>query len=363
MSFSFDDKKVLLILNYGGLGGSERQALGLARYLSEKKNCQVKILQVYNGFQTEEYKSYAQYCHIQEILHYGEPYLIFKKEWSFKNFKRLKWSLQYLWKLRKGVKAHNPDIIIPFLNVPSKLGYYLYKTLPTVKITFWHQLGLDVVKGDWFETIAAYKIPFVIANSVNCFELFETQYKISKQKLNLLPQYLTLAKVDKDKGYLRKLFKVPKNAVVIGMVAQYRSDKYFDLLLDAYYHLINKLKVETHLVLLGNKANSHYSLEIYNNLNKKVKEYKLESQVSILSNIPVEDVLNIMDIGVLMSKIEGMPNSVMEYMLYELPVIATDHIGTKHIRNFEGKQNSETFLRFNLPDYVSKLEQIVNQYL
>ncbi|MFY0714758.1 glycosyltransferase [Seonamhaeicola sp. NFXS20] len=388
MSFSFDNKNVLLVLNHGGLGGCERQALGLARYLTQKKDCQVTILQIYSGFQTEEYKAYAKCCHVKEILYFGEPYLIFRKEWSFKNIKRLKWSFQYLWKLRQGVKPYKPDIIIPFLNVPSKLAYYLYKSLPSVKVTFWHQLGADTRKGDWFETIAAHKTPFVIGNAPNCFEMFQTQYKVSKNKLNLLPQYVTLEKVAKDSNSIRTSLGIPVNCVVIGMIAQYRSDKYFDLLLDAYHQL--HVDIDIHLVFLGNKNNNASSLQIFNDLNEKVKKLKLEDRVSVLSNIPVEDVLNILDIGVLLSQMEGMPNSVMEYMLYSVPVIATNHIGcqqlltnseflipndidllkeklkklidSKEIRMKEGNFNRNRILKFNLPNYVCELEKIINKY-
>ena len=40
-----------------------------------------------------------------------------------------------------------------------------------------------------------------------------------------------------------------------------------------------------------------------------------------------------MDVGLLISEIEGMPNAVMEYMLYGLPVIASDHPGCKYLLN------------------------------
>jgi len=389
MNFSFNDKNVLLILNYGGLGGAERQALGLARYLTKKKDCQVKVLQIYSGFQTEEFNEYAKKCHIDEILYFGDPYLFLKKEWSFTNIKRLKWSLQYLWRLRNGLKSNKPDIIIPFLNVPSKIAFFLYKLLPSVKITFWHQLGLDVVKGDWFETIAASYTPFVIGNAPNCLDIFQEQFKASKSKLNLLPQYLTLEKVNKDSKDLRTSLGIPINRVVIGMIAQYRTDKYFDLLLEAYRQLY--LDVDTHLVFLGNKDNNESSLRIFSDLHRKIKKNELEGRVTVLSNIPVEDVLNIIDIGVLLSQIEGVSNSVMEYMSYGIPVLATNHPGTKillgdseflipndielikkslkklinseGVRKSEGRNNSSKILNFNASNYVCKLEQIINHYL
>ena len=34
-----ENKNLLIILDYGALGGAQRQALGLSKYLTEKRNC------------------------------------------------------------------------------------------------------------------------------------------------------------------------------------------------------------------------------------------------------------------------------------------------------------------------------------
>jgi glycosyltransferase involved in cell wall biosynthesis len=175
------------------------------------------------------------------------------------------------------------------------------------------------------------------------------------------------------------------------MIAHYRLDKYFDLLFDAYLGVLKKAEVKIHLVILGNKENDTASLNIYKNLRKRVKENKLENSVSILSNIPVVNVLNILDIAVLVSQIEGMPNSVMEYMAYGIPSIVSNHPGCKQLlgeseylienkvdslqaklsklisnkeeRALEGSLNLERIKKFNLPSYVENLEKIIAKYL
>ena len=57
------------------------------------------------------------------------PAQVSKIEFSIKNLKRFKWSIQYLLKMRKGLLPYKYDIIIPFLNFPSKVAFYLYKLL------------------------------------------------------------------------------------------------------------------------------------------------------------------------------------------------------------------------------------------
>ena len=382
---------VLIMLHYGALGGAQRQALGLAKYLAEEKNCNVDLFLMHSDFQTKEFKEYVQESGIRNTCHFGEPYLYLPKEWSLKNIKRIRWNYKYLYKVRKGLSPHNYSLVIPYLNHTSKLAYFIYKMIPSVKFTFWHQLGLDIIKKDWIEEVVRKNIPCVIGNAPNCYDIFEKELPIPKSKFHLLPQYLTLDAVKLDKQQQRKELKIPDDAIVIGMIAHYRVDKYFDLLFDAYVSIQKKSKIKVHLVLLGNKDNDIASLNIYENLRTRIKENNLEDSVSVLSNIEVIKVLNILDIAVLVSQIEGMPNSVMEYMSYGIPSIVSNHPGCKQLlenseylipndiktlelkleklinnkleREQEGKENLKRIKKFNLPSYVSRLEDIISKYV
>lgn len=380
-----------MILHYGALGGAQRQALGLAKYLVEERNCNVDLFLMHSDFQTKEFKEFTVEAKIRNTYHFGEAYLYLPYEVSYRNLRRIKWNISYLLKVRKGLIPNNYEISIPYLNHTSKLSYFIYKMIPSIKTTFWHQLGLDILKKDILEKYIAHNIPFVIGNASNCLDIFKKEYPLPAAKLNLLPQNLTLQKVLKNKVEIRKSLKIPNEVITIGMIAHYRVDKYFDLLFDAYLGVLKKTEVKIHLILLGNKENDTASLHIYKNLRKRVKENKLENSVSILSNIPVVDILNILDIAVLVSQIEGMPNSVMEYMAYGIPCIVSDHPGCKQLlgtseylienkidtleaklsklisnkeeRDFEGSLNLERIKKFNLPSYVENLERIIAKYL
>lgn len=387
---NLSNKRILLVLHQGALGGAERQALGLSKYLTEQRNCKVDLLLTFSEETTKEFDSYVKECAINNIFHFGSPYLFCKKEISLKNIKRLKWSIQYLLKLRKGLKEHKHDIIIPFLNFPSKVSYYLYKLIPSVKFTFWHQLGLDSISLDIFESIAVNNIPCVIGNASNCLDMFKSPYNIDNKKLNVLPQYISLTKESGDKKDLRNKFNIPEKAIVIGMVAHYRPEKYHDLLLQSFVKL-NKDHDNIHLVFLGNRDNTGTTEQKYTNLLGVIENENLRDQVSLLSDVKVQDVLTIMDIGVLMSRIEGTPNAVMEYMLYGLPVVTTSHpgcislfensefiienkveilseklnklIGSEVLRISEGHSNSEKIKSYDVASYVVKLEAIMSKTL
>ena len=382
---------ILIILHYGALGGAQRQALGLAKFLTEEKNCNVDLFLMHSDFQTNEFKEFSKKSKIRNIYHFGEPYLYLPYEISFRNLRRVKWNISYLLKIRKGLKMNNYRIIIPYLNHTSKLAYFIYKIIPSIKVTFWHQLGLDILKKDFIEKHVANNIPFVIGNASNCFDIFKNEYPLPEHKLNLLPQYLTLDVKKKDRNKILEQLKISSDTIIVGMIAHYRKDKYFNLLLDAFFEVEKKTNQSIHLILLGNKENDNASLLIYEKLVKKVKAYGLENKISVLSGIDVVDVLNVLDISVLVSQIEGMPNSVMEYMAYGLPAIVSNHPGCKQllgnsgylipndqtvlenkleklINNFEdrvneGEINLKRIEKFNLPWYVSELENIISKYV
>jgi glycosyltransferase involved in cell wall biosynthesis len=213
---------------------------------------------------------------------------------------------------------------------------------------------------------------------------------VNPEKLNILPQYLSMEFKHRDKQLLKTQFGIPQESIVIGMIAHYRPEKYHDLLLNVFEKL-NQKHQSIHLVFLGSKGNTSNTIEKYNDLFQKITEKNIFSKVKLLSDVLAEDVLTVLDIGVLMSRIEGMPNAVMEYMLYGLPVVATNHPGcvellkdsiflieneesqlysaldalivSKTIRNTEGTRNLENIKSYDMASYIEKLEVIINNSL
>ncbi len=385
VDFSFQNKTIVLMIKVAMLGGAERQALGLADFLIKNYNCKVHLIATHSNQSTKEFHEFALACGINEIHYFGEPSLTIRKEFSILNLKRTFRALKYIKRVKTEVSKFHPDVIIPFLNTPSKIATLIYKSVGA-SITFWHQLGLDNYTFDLLEKRAIKNAPFVIANAQNGLEIFQNHYKVAKERLFVLPQYVSIKKTILNKSILKNKFGIPNDALVIGMIAHYREEKYQELLIQSFNNIDSNKKI--HLVFLGNKDNNIKTLEKYNSLIQLSKELNCFKKISFLSGETVEEVLNCLDIGVLVSEVEGTPNVVMEYMLYGLPVISTHHLGCKHLlypsdfliendekilteklalliednvkRKIEGDANGIKIEDFNIENYIYKLTAIIN---
>ena len=383
--FSFQNKTVVLMIKVAMLGGAERQALGLADFLIKNYNCKVHLVATHSNHPTKEFHEFSIACGINEIHYFGEPSLTIHKNFSLLNLKRTFRALKYINKMQSEVAKFHPDIIIPFLNTPSKIAALIYRSV-RAKITFWHQLGLDNYTYDLLEQKALNQTPFIIANAANGLEVFQHHYKIPNEKLFVLPQYVSIKKTGLDRNSLQNKFQIPDDAIVIGMIAHYRIEKYQELLLQSFSEIKTEKKI--HLVFLGNKDNSEETLDKYNSIVALSKSLNCLDKVSFLSGESVEEVLNCIDIGVLVSEIEGTPNVVMEYMLYGLPVIATNHLGcegllqpsdflisndkntlkdklqmlieNENLRVKEGNKNSDKIKKYSIENYTKSLLSIIN---
>lgn len=323
-NFSFQNKNVVILIKDAILGGAERQALGFAKYIKDHYNCSVSIVVTYSNDQSDEFKNFLNEIGIDKTYYFGKPSLSVKNEISVKNLKKGIRAFRYLIKITLGIRKLKPDVLVPFMNGPSKIASLIYN-FTGAKTTFWHQLGLEVCFYDWLEKIAVEKSPAIIANAENGLQVFKEYYKVPKEKLKILPQFLAIEKLDLDKENLKEQLSIPKDSLIIGMIAHYREEKYQELLIEAFSHIA--LNTNIHLVLLGNKDNNENTLKKYHKLIELIKKLNIEDKVSLLSGVDVHEVLNVLDIGVLVSEIEGTPNVVMEYMLYGLPVIASNHKG------------------------------------
>lgn len=372
MSFSFKNSNVIILLKSPQLGGAERQAITLAGYLQNNLNCKVFI---YSYLKYKPSAQFVEFCKEQKITNIftvDNPLVTGSK------FKYIKVRIKLIFfalKLRK----HKPDILIPYLNGPSMIAAYC-KNFSGAKVTFWNCRGHEVYRKDKLEKQAVLKTTFFVVNSMDSIPDLENNFNISKKKIHFISNFLTLASEKND------IFKSKKkDKLVIGMLAHFREEKLQMLLLESFFEL-SKTHSSIKLHLVGDIIDEYKA----NDAKDFVKNNKLENKVHFIHNNSGKNTIPEFDIGVLVSIKEGMSNSIMEYMYYKIPVVCTDHSGSryllgggnnfliynnkaalieklemlllnKNLREAEGVKNKIRITDgFGIEKYISDLESIIN---
>lgn len=149
---------------------------------------------------------------------------------------------------------------------------------------------------------------------------------VPKQKQKVIYNGFNFNRVKnlKRKEAVFKKYKISKEKPIIGMVASFTNHKDYDTLIRA----ANILKDKFSIITIGDGENMEKMKELVGELNLKNIHF-LGKQTD------VESIVNIFDIGVLLSNNdvhgEGISNAIMEYMVLSKPIIATDGGGTKEL--------------------------------
>lgn len=141
--------------------------------------------------------------------------------------------------------------------------------------------------------------------------------KVDKSKLSFLANFGDL----KEEANGKTSIPDPESKPKLVCLANLRRQKDHDNLLDAFT-LIVKKRAMARLYLVGGHFNDAY----YKHIKTRVdNEDALDGRVFILgSRNDVSQILRSCDVGVLSSLSEGLPVSLLEYGMTELPVVCTD---------------------------------------
>ena len=298
-----------MVIDALGKGGKERRMLELIKGLKAEKNkCEITLVS------------------LTDIVGYDYVYDLPIKFIVLKRRSKLDFSI--IWKLKAIIKDFNPDIIhswstmasvylvlakagtkIPFINgfiadAPAVVNVY-DKYYWRVKFTTPFS---DAFVGNSLAGIKAYKTPpdrtFCINNGID-FSRFENLRERKDVENEILRE-------DKTNHFL------------ITMVATFSDKKDYKTLIDAAIELCRE-DPDYVFVLIGDGP-TKASLQL------KVKEAGLADRILFPGKrSDVESILQITDIGALMTYTEGLSNAIIEYMAMGLPVIASRGGGTDEL--------------------------------
>jgi glycosyltransferase involved in cell wall biosynthesis len=300
-------RRIIFVLGNLELGGAERQALILARHLSQSEKVEVW------GFNKSG--PVADICEEHGIRWRVEPV----------NPQRLQSIQRVAWVLR----ASGPDVLLPYTWLPNVVCGFVWKWVGA-RLCVWNQRdeGLFLPQTTW-ERWAVQRTPRFISNSHAGARFLIEKLKVDGSKVHVVQNGIEQSTPQMDRKAWRKRLEIDDATFVACMVANLHTNKDHETLLRAWRILLSALERNAVLVLAGRHDGAHESLVAL------TRELGIERGIRFAG--PVSDVAGLLaavDIVVFSSRSEGCPNGVLECMAAGLAVAATDIEGVREVMAF-----------------------------
>ncbi|PYS84878.1 MAG: glycosyltransferase [Acidobacteria bacterium] len=306
--------RVVIVIGPFDLGGAERQALLLARYLAREQNARVEMWGMRKPGRVSDL------CD-----KYGIPWRVapIPLDWHPSRPKQLARLLKFAWALRSA-KA---DVILPFMFYQSVACALVWR-LAGARAFVWNQRceGRDRL-GPAAEKLAVRLTPYFIANSVHGSQFLNQKLGAPPDRIRVVYNGVEPAPAERDRAAWRAELGVTDDCFLACMVANLQLFKDHATLLRAWRIVVDRLKEmgrQAVLLLAGRFDHTHERL--------KVLAYDLDlgRTVRFLGGVSdVSGLLSAVDLGVHSSINEGCPNGVLECMAAGLAVVGTDYAGIR----------------------------------
>jgi glycosyltransferase involved in cell wall biosynthesis len=304
-------KKLLVVMNDFVSGGCETQIFNLYRGLRFENNYEFTFL--YLGKLNQNYYSLIK-------TEFGELKLI-----HFDGFLVAKTSLDFYFayfKLYRLLKRGKFDVIIPFHRNTSiifgVINFFLRKKC------FFQERGGNLNLVSKISKVSLYllkrsKLIFV-ANNFKSGEILSQKLNINSNRVNVIYNGIANEKNKlSGKSPIEKL-TLNENTKILTFVANYYPEKEHEFLINSIYEFGNLLTSNIVLLLVGND-NGSGRLNLAKSL---VQKLNLNDKIKFIENLyDVQSVYEITDLALFCSKSEGLANVLIEYLKFELPIIAS----------------------------------------
>jgi len=306
------DKRVTIVLPSLELGGSERRALLLARYLVQEQGAQVQVW----GF--GQPGRAAELCD-----EYGILWRIVSLEWPPGRLHKLVSVARYAQALRRA----RTEIVLPYTYL-SNLACGLAWRLAGARVCIWNQTDDGrTFTGQEAERLAIRLTRTFVSNSHHGASFLVKTLGVDPNKVTVIYNGVELAEPAADRRTWQQRLGVSQDCLLACMVANLRWPKDHTTLLKAWRQVVDVLREreqEAALVLAGRFDSTHEYLRALAYVLEIDKDVRFLGVVDDISGL-----LGAVDLGVLSSRSEGCSNSVLEYMAAGLAVAGTDIPGIR----------------------------------
>ncbi|HEX5832382.1 MAG TPA: glycosyltransferase [Pyrinomonadaceae bacterium] len=315
------DRRIIFVLGNLELGGAERQALILARHLSEHEHAHVEVW----GFNKSG--PVADICDQHSLPSRVIPF-------RFTGSRSL--SFRALRGVARTLRDAQPDILLPYTFYPN-LVCGLVRKWTGARACVWNQRdeGILPFVSPSIEK-AVKRTSHFVSNSEAGARFLINELAVSDHQVTVIPNGVESVRPKADRCAWRERLAVDDAAFVACMVANLHLNKDHATVLRAWRTVVNEFASDGRsalLVLAGRHDGAYESLAAL------ASELQLKDHVRFAG--PVADVrglLSAADVSVFSSSSEGCPNAVLESMASGLPVAGSDIQGIRDVVGSGGSQ-------------------------
>lgn len=248
-----------------------------------------------------------------ELARHGVRLTVLGKRWKFDPIA--------MWRLRRLIKAEQPDIVHTWLFAANAYGRLLIgrrmSHRPKVIVS---ERCVDVWKAGWqlwLDRRLKGRTDRLIGNSVAVADFYQS-LGYPADRVTVIPNGIDVPEpAPFDREALRAEIEIPRGVPIIGFVGRMARQKRVDDLVFAMA-LVAILRPDAHLLLVGDGPER-------DKLMKYAREIDIDHHTRFTGHrTDAAKLLRIMDLFWIASDFEGQSNSIMEAMAAGLPVIATD---------------------------------------
>lgn len=326
--------RILFLIDSLNGGGKERRLVQLIKGLNDR------------GFNKLHLVSLSDVNDYPFIINYNVNLTIIKR--------KIKWDPSMFLKLYRLMKKTKPDIvhswsimtsfyislICKMLNIPHISGF-VADCNPINKFSIYHFATwfpykfADAIVGNSQAGLNAYKVPSEKAKVIyNGFEMgrlkISDDVSLLREKLNITTPY------------------------IITMAARFDKMKDFETFFEAAKKLL-AIRIDITFLAIGKG-------ELFNDFEKKVDQKNSDYIRMLGFRSDIDSIIKITDIGVLCTNptyhAEGISNSLMEFMAFGKPVIATKGGGAEEL--ISNNKNGFIITPRNSSELVSKINLLLN---
>jgi glycosyltransferase involved in cell wall biosynthesis len=294
------------------MGGAERQALLLARYLRDEEHAEVRVF----ALGTEgPIGSLCDETRLQwDGLRLPPPGARVQQVRTLIGFAR-------------ALRRARPDILLPSGRLPNRLCGALWRTTGARLCVWNHRAGAIDPVPRWVDRWAASRTPVFVANSQHGATYLEAAYGLPTAQVHVIRNGIELSRPRLTRAEWRKQLGVDERAFLACMVANLTRNKDHAALLRAWSKAVLPIAAgnRTPLLLLAGRSG-----DAYESIRDLAHSLRLGSSVRFLGHVDdIAGLLQAVDTGVFASAMEGSPNGVLECMAAGLPIIGTDVAGIR----------------------------------